>query len=219
MAERYPLWLDLTGRACLVVGGGPVAARKAEGLVRAGARVTVVAPAAVVDLAEAAAAGRVAWHRRVFREEDVEGQVLAFAATDAPEVNRAVGEAARRRGVWVNRADDLAACDFHVPATLRRGAVTVAVATDGASPTLAAWVRDRVAGALPPALDALAALAGALRGATRAGPAAYRALFAAGVLEDLERDDWPAVERNVMEHFGEGEAVRAALRGLRPEER
>jgi len=219
MAERYPLWLDLTGRPCLVVGGGPVAARKAEGLVRAGARVTVVAPAAVASLAEAVAAGRLTWHRRVFREEDLEEQVLAFAATDAPEVNRAVGEAARRRGVWVNRADDPAACDFHVPATLRRGAVTVAVATDGASPALAAWVRDRVATVLPPALEALAALASALRAATRADPAAFRALFAAGVLEDLGRDDWPVVERKIMEHFGEGEAVRAALRGLRSEER
>ena len=140
--------------------------------------------------------------------------MLAFAATSESEVNRVVAEAARRRGVWVNRVDDPAGCDFHVPATLRRGPVTVAVATDGASPALAAWIRDRVAAGLPPELATLAGLAGALRRQTRADAGAFRALFETGILEDLGRDDWPALERKVKEHFGEGEAVRHVLRGL-----
>jgi hypothetical protein len=119
----------------------------------------------------------------------------------------------------VNRADDPADCDFHVPASLRRGAVTVAVATDGASPALAAWLRDRVVEALPCGLAELAELAGRLRRRVGGGPGAYRGLFDAGVAEDLGRGDWPAVERKVVKHFGEGEAVRHLLRGLHPEER
>ncbi len=219
MADRYPLLLDLDGRPCLVVGGGPVAARKVDGLAGAGAAITVVAPEAVARIAEAHTAGRLTWRERTFREEDLEGQVLAFAATSDPGVNRTVAEAARLRGVWVNRADDPADGDFHVPASLRRGTVTVAVATDGASPALAAWLRDRVAEGLPPELATLAELASSLRRQSRADTGAFRALFAAGILEDLSRGDWPAVERKVIKYFGEGEAVRGVLRGLHPEGR
>ncbi|MDF1555505.1 MAG: bifunctional precorrin-2 dehydrogenase/sirohydrochlorin ferrochelatase, partial [Deferrisomatales bacterium] len=201
------------------VGGGPVAARKVDGLAGAGAAITAVAPVAVAAIAAAEAAGTLTWRRREFREEDLEGQVLAFAATSDSGVNRAVAQAARLRGVWVNRADDPADCDFHVPAALRRGPVTVAVATDGASPVLAAWLRDRVGERLPLELATLAELVGALRQQTRADTGAFRGLFAAGILEDLGREDWPAVERKVRTHFGEGEAVRGILRGLHPEGR
>ena len=217
MAERYPLLLDLQGRACLVVGGGPVAARKSGALLRAGARLRVVAPDGVGEIAERAAAGELTWQRREFFETDLEGQELAFAATSSATVNQRVATAARQRRVWVNVADDPAGSDFHVPATLHRGPLTVAVASAGASPALAAWTRDRIATGLPAELAILAELAGALRNATGSDAEPFRALFESGILEDLCGGDWGGARRKVMERFGDGEAVRQVLSGFPPE--
>lgn len=192
---RYPVFLDLSGRRCLVVGGGRVATRKARELAACGARVVVVAPEASAELAGAAGEGAVVWHRRGFREADLEGTVLAFAAASDPVVNRRVVEAGRRLGAWVNAADDPAAGDFHVPAVVRRGALAVAVSTGGASPTLAAWVRDRVADALPEELGELVELARQVR--QNAPPGALRRLLEDGILEDLGRKDRTAVRRKL----------------------
>ncbi len=198
---RYPLYLDLAGRPCLVVGAGAVAERKVAGLLACGARVTMVAPDATPGLAARAGAGELVWHRRGFEPGDVDGTVLAFAATSDPTVNRRVRDAARTRGVWVNVADDPGGSGFHVPAVVRRGAVSVAVATGGASPALAAWVRDRVAEAVPSAVGEVAALARQLRDMARhrvLGP-----LLADGLVQDLERGDRRAAARKIRSRAGE----------------
>ncbi len=206
MAERYPLLLDLEGRPVLVVGGGPVAARKVAGLLEAGARVTVVAPEACPELRERIDRGEVRWVPRGFEPGDLEGTVLAFVATSDPGVNRHATREARSRGVWVNAADDPGGSDFHVPAVVRRGRLTVAVATAGASPEAAAWVRDRIAGHLPPALGELVDLAGRVREMAR-GSGAVRRLLEAGVLDDLARGDRDAVDRKVAAALGAGEGA------------
>ena len=142
---QYPVMLDVAGRPCLVVGGGPVALQKVRGLADAGADITVVAPA-VEPAIEALA--RV--ERRPYEPGEVAGYRLAVTATDDPAVNRQVfldGEAA---GVWVNSADDPANCSFTLPAVLREGPITVTVATGGRSPALATWLRDRVAEVVGP---------------------------------------------------------------------
>ncbi len=141
MSFGYPVVLDLTGVPVLLVGGGNIASRKAEGLLQAGARVTVVAPMVLPDLAAAAAEVRV----RGYAEADLEGQQLVMTATDDPAVNALVATQARARGTWVNSADDPENCSFILPAVTRRGPVVVAVGTDGASPALARHLRDRIA--------------------------------------------------------------------------
>jgi precorrin-2 dehydrogenase / sirohydrochlorin ferrochelatase len=147
----YPIELDLRGKTALVVGLGRVGARKAAGLVEAGARVVgvdpqegLLVPTGVEHRAEA------------FRAGHLEGVSLAFAAA-TPEVNRLVVVEARRLGVWVNAASDPGAGDFAVPAVWRGGPVTLAVSTSGASPALARALRDRAARAIDagPALAAL----------------------------------------------------------------
>ena len=143
----YPVGLVLAGRRCLVVGGGPVARRKVEGLVACGAEVTVVAPE--VDPAVEALPG-VRVERRPYRRGDVAGHRLAFAATDDPAVNRAVHDEAEELGVWVNAADQPDACTFTLPAVVRQGPVTVAVSTGGRSPALAKDLRDRIAALVGP---------------------------------------------------------------------
>ena len=141
MAFDYPVVLDLTGVPVLMVGGGQVASRKVDGLLAAGARVTVVAPFVLEPLAASVAEVR----RRGYVADDLAGHLLVMTATDVPAVNARVAADARERGVWVNSADDPSNCSFILPAITRRGPVVVAVGTDGSSPALARHLRDRIA--------------------------------------------------------------------------
>jgi precorrin-2 dehydrogenase / sirohydrochlorin ferrochelatase len=136
----YPIFLDLSGRRCVVVGGGEVAGRKARKLLQARAEVVVIAPEVRPELESVAAEV----HRRPYEQGDLEGAYLAFAATDAREVNAAVAEEAKGRGIPVNVADRPSVGDFALPSTLRRGRLQVAVSTGGASPTLAREIRGEL---------------------------------------------------------------------------
>jgi uroporphyrin-III C-methyltransferase/precorrin-2 dehydrogenase/sirohydrochlorin ferrochelatase len=138
----FPVMLDVTSRACLVVGGGGVALRKALSLVEEGARVTVVAPAAETEMEELARRGSVRLERRWYRGGEAAGYALVFAATDDPEVNRQVHADARAAGVWVNVADVPELCTFQVPARVRRGALELAVASGGQAPFVVRRLRE-----------------------------------------------------------------------------
>ncbi len=140
----YPICLDMAGRPCLVVGGGLVAERKVSGLLEVGARLTVVSPAVTAQLDDWAREGRIRLVRRAYQVSDLAGQSLAFVATDDGVVNAEVARDARAAGVLINAADDLAHCDFILPAMLRRGELTVTVSTGGASPALSRMVRDEL---------------------------------------------------------------------------
>ena len=150
----YPVNLVLTGRPCLVVGGGPVALAKARGLVEAGARVTVVAP----EVDPALAALPVTVQRRPYRPGEVAGYRLAVVATGDPRVAQQVYDDGEAAGVWVNSADDPERCSAVLPARLDQGRLTVTVSTGGHSPAVAAWVRDRLRAELGPEYDALVGL-------------------------------------------------------------
>ena len=166
----YPVVLRLDGRRCLVVGGGGVAWRKVQGLLAAGAFVTVVAPVVDAELraAAAGAGGRLTIETRPYQEQDLAGAWLAIVATDDAAVQQQVFDDGERSGVWVNAADDPARCALFLPAVHRRDPVIVAVSTQGASPALAGWLRDRLAAALPPRLEELVAAVAAERDAVRA---------------------------------------------------
>lgn len=146
-AKTLPLMLLVDGRACLVVGGGAVAARKVDSLLAAGARVTVVSPEIGAALESPAAAGTITWRRRPFRPDDVNGQHLVWAATDNPAVNRAVGGACRERGIlWGAVDDNWSAGDFISPAVSRlEDGVIIAVATGGRSCEQARDLKNRLA--------------------------------------------------------------------------
>ncbi|MFI5034773.1 MAG: bifunctional precorrin-2 dehydrogenase/sirohydrochlorin ferrochelatase [Acidimicrobiales bacterium] len=140
----FPLVLDLTGRRVVVVGAGPVGVRKAHQLAEGGATVTVVAPRVAGALPDGTDVVR-----RPFRDEDLDDTLLVVAASGVPEVDAAVVAAARGRGALVNVVDDPVRSSFYFTATHRDGEVVISVSTEGASPALARWVRDRVGGALP----------------------------------------------------------------------
>jgi siroheme synthase-like protein len=162
------MFLEVAGRPCVVIGGGPIAEGKVNGLLAAGADVTVVSPALTDALAEAARAARIAHRPRAYRDGDLVGFTLGFVATGDRTVNAAVAAEGRRRGVWVNAADDPAHCDFILPAVMRRGALAVAVSTGGASPALARVVRDELEHHLGDDYAALVDVAGEVRRALRA---------------------------------------------------
>jgi precorrin-2 dehydrogenase/sirohydrochlorin ferrochelatase len=136
----YPIFMDLSGRRCVVVGGGEVANRKARKLLQARAEVVVISPEVRPELESVA----VEVYRRPYERGDLKGACLAFAATDAREVNAAVAREAKARGVPVNVADRPSEGDFALPSTLRRGRLQVAVSTGGASPALAREIKDEL---------------------------------------------------------------------------
>jgi siroheme synthase-like protein len=164
----YPIFVELQDRRCLVIGGGREAQRKVEGLLAAGGNVVVISPALTEDLQRLLAEGRIAWVAREYREGDVEGYEMVMVATDDGAVNAQVAAEGKRRRVWVNAADDPKHCDFILPAVVRRGTITVASSTSGASPALARRLREELEAYLTEEMPALADLLREVREALRA---------------------------------------------------
>jgi uroporphyrin-III C-methyltransferase/precorrin-2 dehydrogenase/sirohydrochlorin ferrochelatase len=166
--DFLPIFLDVRAQPCLVVGGGEVAARKCALLLRAGARVTVLAPELGATLGAELAAGRIAHRAAKFRDADLEGIAVAIAATDDDAVNRAVAAAAKARHIPVNVVDQPALCSFILPSVIERAPLTIAVSSGGASPVLARLLRARLETLIPAGYGRLAALAGAFRDRVKA---------------------------------------------------
>lgn len=191
----YPMFMDLAGRRCLVVGAGAVAARKTRTLLDCGAGVTVIGVAPVPAFRALERRG-VKILRRCFRKSDVRGQALVIGATDDPAVNTAVWAECRRRKIPVNVVDDPEHCTFIVPALLRRGDLAIAISTGGRSPAAARLVKERVAETVGQEYADLVALLGAHRGHMLRevkGPAArsraWRRILEAGIVDALRRGD------------------------------
>jgi precorrin-2 dehydrogenase/sirohydrochlorin ferrochelatase len=142
---RFSISLDLLGKPVVIVGGGKIAARKCIPLLRSGARVTVIAPTLVPVLKRLAAAGSILHISREFLPDDLTGFMLAFAATDSSETNRAVALDAEHSGILVNAVDAPRMSSFESPALLCRGDLTIAVATSGKSPALSRRIRRELA--------------------------------------------------------------------------
>jgi precorrin-2 dehydrogenase / sirohydrochlorin ferrochelatase len=161
----YPVYLDLRDVPVLVVGAGPVAARKVAGLAAAGAQVRVVAPSVSPSLDRAHVAEL---RQREFEPADLDGVRLVVTAPGSATVDASVAAVAAAAGLWVNAADQPADCSFILPAIARHGPLTVAVSTDGSSPALARRLRDHAATLLTDDVAALATELAARRAAVRA---------------------------------------------------
>jgi len=141
----YIACLRLSGRRCVVVGGGEVGLEKVEGLLACDGNVTLVAPDAVEPLRELAAEGSIAWERREYRSEDLDGTFMVIAATGDTDVNIRVYEDAERRAMLVNVVDVPPLCNFILPAIFRSGPLAIAISTAGASPALAKRIKAEIA--------------------------------------------------------------------------
>lgn len=193
----YPVNLILTGRRCLVVGGGRIAARKVAGLQAAEADVVVVAPTVGPEVR----ATGVPFEERPYRRSDLDGVWLAVTATDDRRVNRQVHDDGEAAGVWVNAADDPASCSFVLPAVVRQGPVMVTIGTAGRSPALASWLKEHVAAELGPEVADLARLLSEIRERIRAEG------------RSTEDVDWrSALDWSMLEEIKAGETARVRER-------
>ena len=208
MAQQYPLFLDLTGRRILIVGAGPVGARKARGLLDAGATdVSVVAPLIPADFPELL--NRI---ERLFQPADLAGIDLCFAATDSPGVNAEIVALCHQHHILVNRADqdDDAPGDFTVPAVLRRGPLTIAVSASG-SPGMAVAVREAIAANLDTAWSEIAEISLSMRRRLASGPpleaarrkAILTTIFSADAMVAFKSAGTPALRALLESRFPE----------------
>jgi siroheme synthase-like protein len=162
--NHYPINLiNLEGKRAMVVGGGPVGARKVAGLLAAQISVRVISPAFTPELEHLAQTDQIEVIRRRYQSGDLAGAFMVVAATDNPEVNTLVWQEAHQRGCLINVVDNPARCNFIVPAVVRRGQVTVAVSTGGAGPVLARRLREQLETVVGPEYGELAALLAELR--------------------------------------------------------
>ncbi len=159
----YPIFVELRDRPCLVVGGGHEAEKKTAGLVAADGKVTVVSPDLTPGLEALRAEGRVDWVPRVYLPGDMVGFEIVMVATDDAVANQAIYREGRQRGIWVNAADDTPNCDFILPSVIRKGQITVAASTSGASPALARRLREELNDYLSDDIPAMADLLGEVR--------------------------------------------------------
>jgi siroheme synthase-like protein len=190
----YPVNLVLAGRPVLVVGGGRVALGKVEGLLDAGAAVTVVAPEVLDDVARRP----VTVERRRYEAGEAARYRLVVTATGDPEDDQRVFHDAEAAGVWVNSADDPARCTFTLPSRLRRGDLLVTVSTGGRSPALAAWLRRELEGVIGPEHEALLELLAAERDRLRSEG------------RSTELPGWKtALESGMLERLRDGDVVGA----------
>ncbi len=186
-----------------MVGGGRIAARKVTALLEAGAAVHVVAPELAEELRGRRDEGRITVALRGFEEGDLDGAWLATAATDDPEVNRAVFEAGEARRVWVNAADDPDHCSFTLMSVVRQGDLVVTIGTGGRSPALASYLKDRIASELGPEWAVLLELLSEAREDLRAGGRSsesvdWRRALDSGMLE-LIRDGRTADAKELLQ--------------------
>jgi precorrin-2 dehydrogenase/sirohydrochlorin ferrochelatase len=159
----YPVFVELQGKRCVVVGGGGIAERKVRTLLEHGAEVVVISPKLSTGLSSLKKKGLIEHQRRGFRKGDSKGGLLVFAATDSAKVNKTVaGDAARRSGL-VNVVDTPELCSFIVPSIVRRGALSIAISTSGKSPALSKAIRKLLEGELSKELENHVSSLGKLR--------------------------------------------------------
>ena len=161
--DYFPIFLNLKGRRCIVIGGGAVAERKTAALLKAGADTILIAPSLTESLATWRDAGQLTHLNRSFEETDLSGAYLVITATNDAQVNRRVAELAEQQRIPVNVADQPELCSFIVPSIIDRSPVVAAISTGGASPVLARLIRSRIESIIPAGYGRLAELCSRFR--------------------------------------------------------
>jgi siroheme synthase-like protein len=162
-ATYYPVFLDLRGRSCFVIGGCGLAEEKVRGLLASGARVTVISPELTPVLSGLAVEGRIDSIARRYRRGDLRTAFLVVTVGQPPGVVQSIWEETRGRNVLVNSLDDVPHCDFIAPSVVRRGDLAVAISTGGRAPALAVRLRQRLERDLGPEHARFLEIAGTLR--------------------------------------------------------
>jgi precorrin-2 dehydrogenase/sirohydrochlorin ferrochelatase len=144
MPTFYPVFLNLTGRKCVIIGGGQVAEGKISKLLDSGAKIIVISPDATQGICGFAERGQIEFELRKYQDGDLQGAFLVVAATNDTVVNQEIFEEAEKQGILLNAVDDMPRCSFIAPSIVEKGPVTVAISTGGASPALARKLREKM---------------------------------------------------------------------------
>ena len=200
----YPVNLDIGGKRCLVVGGGPVAARKVKALLLCGGVVQIISPDASDTIARLAEEGDIEWLKRTYRAGDAKDAFLIFGATDDPMVQQQIAEDAARYHVLLNSAYDPELSDFHVPAKIRRRDFVIAVSTGGGSPALALLLKEQLAKEYGEEYGVLVELMAKIRrqvvtrnSVAEENKALFRSVLELPVLDCIKRQDWAGLQRQL----------------------
>jgi precorrin-2 dehydrogenase / sirohydrochlorin ferrochelatase len=205
----YPLFLDITGRKCVVVGGGNVAERKVERLLACGARVEVVGKSLSPLLAAWNGEEKVVRRDADYEDSCLVGAFLVIGATDDEAVNGRIARDARALGIPVNIVDDPALCDFILPSIVERGDLTIAVSTDGRSPALAKKIRKELEAVYGPEYAILLEILGELRRNVIAGGrpsdenrVCFEAVISSEILDHIRAKRWKHVNELILRLTG-----------------
>ena len=163
MTTYYPIYLELHDQPCIVIGGGKIAEGKVDGLLAAGAQVTIVSPDLTSHLQMLVEQNKVAYIARTYQHGDLDGNFMVICATDQNEINHQVWQEASANRQLINVVDDTPRCNFIAPAILRKGDLNIAISTGGKAPALAVRLKERLQKELGPQYERFLELSGQLR--------------------------------------------------------
>lgn len=205
--KYYPVFWDITGKKCIVIGGGDVAARKVSRLLECGAKVCVVAPKLAPELTRLKEDRLIEHVSDAYAREQLYGAALVIGATDDEETNAAISRDAKARGIPVNIVDDPQKCDFILPSLVERGDLTIACGTGGASPALARHLREELENVYGEEYATLISILGKLRSRMEKnaglGKLWFDGLMKAGLLDAIREKNRNRVKTIVREITGE----------------
>ncbi|MDO8446164.1 MAG: bifunctional precorrin-2 dehydrogenase/sirohydrochlorin ferrochelatase [Deltaproteobacteria bacterium] len=208
--KDYPIFLNIRNKPCVVLGGGDVAERKVVSLLCAGARVTVVSPEFTVNLVRMGEDGEILLIKRPYQGGDLKGAFLAYAATDDKDINNRVYMEGSKEGILLNVADEPGMCDFIVPSVVKRGALSIAISTGGASPAFAKRLRmemeERYGEECSVFLEVMAAIRqklltkGSVSGKNRK---IFNKLASSSMPDMIKMERWDEVDETIVSLLGE----------------
>ena len=216
--KYYPVNLDIRNRNCLVVGGGGVGTRKVISLIACGAAVTVVSPAVTSKLSDLAAEERIQIKQRAYHQSDLEGMFLVIGATSDEALNQQISTDAEKRNLLCNIADVPKACNFILPAVVRRGDLIIAISTSGNSPAFAKKLRKQLEAQFGEEYARLLGLMGAIRKKLLAQahePEAHKHLFEqlldTGLLDMIREEKTAEINALLLKTIGKGYIIDELL--------
>lgn len=217
----FPICLDIAGRHCVIIGGGRVAERKVRALLEHDARITVISPELTEELISLHEAEGLVWVNRSYQEGDLVGVFLVIAATDDPEVQQRVYDEANKNNILLNVADVPKWCNFILPATVRKGDLSISVSTGGKSPALASQLRRELEDQFGPEYEVLLCLLGELRsGVLGQGRSheenkdLFNQLLHPKMVEWIRNGDWESIGTHIRNKVGD-EIASSSIQGAK----
>jgi len=208
--KYYPVCLDVSGRRCVIIGGGEVAERKARRLTDCGAEVLVVSESLSPALQAMKAEGCLSHIKADYSRDLIDGAFLVIGATDRAEVNEAVSRDARKQGILVNIVDDPGRCNFILPSLYRRGDLLIAITTGGKSPALAKKLRKEMARHFGPEYETFLKIMGQIRGkvisrgySSEKNKALFESIIDSDIINHIREKRWDKVKEVIRDLAGE----------------